>query len=82
MITLNEIYNAAVRRIVKRSFKFWQRLGVHVTPNHFYEPIPDTRMLKDDLFEKKSELVGIKINEKEQLELLSFFQQRFKNEYE
>ena len=82
MLTPSEIYHAVVRLVLRKSFRFWQRLGFHITPNHFYQPIPDTRMLKDELFEKKSEMGGIKINEKEQLELLSFFQQRFKNEYD
>lgn len=78
---INKIYNALLRRIIKKTFLFWQSLGVHITPNHFYEPIPDTRTLKDDLWLKHSELIGIDINEKKQLELLSFFVSKFKNEY-
>jgi len=70
------------KRIIKMMFLFWQRLGFHITPNHFYEPIPDTRTLKDDLWSKHSELVGIGLNEKKQLELLSLFVSKFKNEYD
>jgi len=29
----------------RRSFELFQRLGIHVTPNHFYSPVPDTREL-------------------------------------
>lgn len=57
-------------------------MGFHITPNSFYQPIPDTRRLKDDLWSKHSELVGIDINERKQLELLSLFASKFKAEYE
>lgn len=68
--------------LIKRSFLIWQRLGFHVTPNHFYEPIPDTRTLKDELWSKRSEMVGIEISEPEQIRLLSEFSAKFKGEYE
>lgn len=50
-------YNAALRRFTNKTFLFWQRLGVHVTPNHFDQPIPDTRTLKDDLWSRHSDLL-------------------------
>lgn len=68
--------------IFKKLFPLWQSLGFHVTRNHFYQPIPDTRTLKDDLWQKQSELVGIDLNEKEQINLLSLFSSSFKQEYE
>ena len=68
--------------IFKKLFTLWERLGFHITINHFYEPIPDTRTLKDDLWEKQSELVGIGMNEKSQIDLLSLFSSKFKKEYE
>ena len=30
----------------QKTFELFQRFGVHVVPNHFYSPIPDTRGLK------------------------------------
>ena len=68
--------------IFKKLFTLWEKLGFHITRNHFYEPIPDTRMLKDDLWQKPSELVGIDINEESQINLLSMFSSEFKEEYE
>ncbi len=65
----------------KTLFDFWQSRGCHITPVHFYEPIPDTRTLSDELWLKHSGLAGIDINEKKQLELLSLFV-KFKREYE
>ena len=65
-----------------KTFSLCQRLGFHVTPNSFYHPVPDTRKLKEDLWSKRSELAGIDLNEQKQLELLSLFVSKFKNEYE
>lgn len=66
----------------KRFFRLWENGGYHVTPVHFYEPIPDTRTLKDDLWNKNSKLVGIDINEEFQIKLLFSFFSQFKEEYE
>lgn len=82
MKKISKIYNGALRRIIKKSFLIWERLGFHITPNHFYEPIPDTRTLKADLWQKQSELVGIDINKEGQINLLSQFSFKFKEEYE
>ncbi len=58
-----------------------QKLGIHLVENHFYEPIPDTRKLNESLWRNNSEMIGLNINEKKQLELLSFFSARYKQEY-
>jgi hypothetical protein len=63
-------------------FRLWESKGYHVTSTHFSSPIPDTRTLKDDLWTKLSELVGIDINEEGQVSLLSQFSSQFKEEYE
>lgn len=66
----------------RKLFPYWEKFGFHITRNHFYQPIPDTRTLKDDLWQKKSELIGIDINEEDQITLLSLFSSKFKEEYE
>jgi len=66
----------------KRFFHFWEDKGYHITPVHFYEPIPDTRTLRDDIWLKQSELIGIDINEQGQIDLLRKFSSQFKDEYE
>lgn len=82
MKKISKIYNGGLRRIIKKSFPIWERLGFHITPNHFYEPIPDTRTLKNELWLKQSQLVGIDINEESMINLLSKFSSKFKDEYE
>ena len=72
------------RRIMRnrRFFPLWQEHGYHVTPVHHYQPIPDTRTLRDDLWCRPSQLVGIDMNEARQLELLATFSSKFKAEYD
>ena len=79
-----KMYVPLLRRLIlnTKTFLLCQRLGFHVTPNHFYQPIPDTTKLKDDLWSKHSELAGIDLNEQKQLELLSLFESKLKKEYE
>jgi len=54
-----------------RFFELYQRRGVHITPVHFYQPVPDTRELeKSGLWDRHSELPGIDLRLPEQVELL------------
>ena len=79
---IGKAYSIALGVLIKRSFPIWQRLGFHVTRNHYYEPVPDTRTLKDETWSRHSEMVGMETNEQEQVRLLSGFSARFKGEYE
>jgi len=63
-------------------FGFWQERGFHVTPVHFYQPIPDTRSLPESLWEKPSDLPGVDLNVAKQLELLREVFPRFRAEYD
>ena len=54
---ITQIYNLIIRLLLKNTFTFWQKLGFHITPNHYYQPIPDTRTLKDDLWQKNQSLL-------------------------
>jgi hypothetical protein len=63
-------------------FPVWERHGFHVTPVHFYQPIPDTQSLPHKLWDQPSELVGIDMNDSVQLDLLRNRFPRFRGEYE
>ncbi len=54
----------------KRYFRQWEKAGYHVTPNHFFFPIPNSEALTDGLWERESELVGVNMNPTDQLGLL------------
>jgi predicted O-methyltransferase YrrM len=64
-----------------RVFKVLERLGVHLTPNHFYFPIPDTGRLPASLWSVESELAGLDLRLGAQLSLLDELV-RFRGEYE
>ena len=68
--------------LFKRIFPLAQSLGFHVTRNHHYEPVPDTRSLKDELWQQYSELAGIQMNETKQLDWLSVCLSKYKAEYD
>ena len=63
-------------------FRRWERRGFHVTPVHFYQPIPDTRSLPETLWTHPSDLAGVEMNETTQLELLREHIPKFRDEYE
>jgi hypothetical protein len=62
-------------------FLNWESHGFHVTPVHFYEPIPNTQCLPETLWSQPSELPGINMNDSIQLELLQTHFTKFQDEY-
>ena len=63
-------------------FAAWERIGFHVTPVHFYQPIPDTQSLPETLWNRPSKLVGVHMNDAVQLDLLRDGFPKFRDEYE
>lgn len=63
-------------------FRRFERHGVHVTPVHFYSPIPDTAQLGDHIWQKESGLIGVDMNDEMQLHLVSEIFPQFRDEYE
>jgi len=79
---LRWLYHSALRGFARYSFPVWQSLGIHLTPVHYYQPVPDTRTLTDSIWEQRSELVGLDLNEQTQLTLLDEFSRVWRMEYE
>ena len=67
---------------IRELFQNWEKHGFHVTPVHFYQPIPDTQSLPETLWERPSELVGIDMNDVMQLDLLRNHFPRFREQYQ
>ena len=63
-------------------FRLWEEHGFHVTPVHYYSPIPDSQHLDPDIWDRPSELPGIDLNSTMQLYLLHEVFPRFRSEYE
>lgn len=51
-----------LRFFLSRTFRVWEYFGIHVTPDHFYSPIPSLKELDHKLFDTRSECVGIDWN--------------------
>ena len=62
-------------------FQNWERHGFHVTPVHFYQPIPDTQSLPETFWNRPSELPGINMNDAMQLDLLRNHFPKFRREH-
>ena len=82
MGTFNWLKKSLLRKIAKSLYLFFERLGLHITPNHYYMPIPDSRDLTEAVFRRRTEMHGLEIDELGQLELLDNFVQLYKREYE
>jgi hypothetical protein len=67
---------------VRELFQDWERHGFHVTPVHFYQPIPDTQSLPETVWSRPSKLVGIDMNDSVQLDFLRKHFPKFRDEYE
>jgi len=54
-----------------RNFTLWQSKGYHITPVHFYSPIPDTRDLRSSkIWDEEKEMIGVDMKPGSQLRLL------------
>lgn len=73
-------YARALRFLVTRSFDSLQALGVHVSLNHFYWPVPDTRELGPAFFARRSDMPGVDMNPVGQLAFLEMVRS-FRDEY-
>jgi hypothetical protein len=81
-LNLGRIYRAILKRAIRQAFPLAQRLGFHLSLNHFYEPIPDTARLSDDVWRERTEPEGVDLREKEQVLLLEAFKTSFRLEYD
>lgn len=68
---LGDRYHDVVQRAARRSFAFWERRGLHVTPVHYYQPLPDSRLISADLWPGPTAVPGIDLAENLQVALVS-----------
>jgi hypothetical protein len=69
VLGIPRVQSAIVRMGSLLPFEQWEKRGWHLTPNHFYSPIPDTRELGPALH-KTSDLPGIDMRDEAQQALL------------
>src|SRR5271156_931345 len=64
------------------AFKALQSMGIHLVPNHFYEPVPDTRKFPEGFWSEPSALPGIDMRDSAQVALLQGFCRQYKAEFD
>lgn len=70
-----------VQGFASRTFSFWERCGLHVTPVHFYQPIPYVAGLSKSIWNNTNDVPGVALRLEQQMKLLETFK-KFKSEYE
>jgi len=78
---MNSLAEKLIRKFCIHTWKFWERLGVHIVPNHFYFPVLDSRKLEKYDFDKEFSCEGIEFPESEMLTLLGSLKS-YAEEYE
>lgn len=68
--------------LIKKSFPLFQKFGIHITPNHYYEPIPDISNMDERLWKRETEMKGIDLNVDEQLTFVDEVCRKYKKEYD
>ncbi len=66
----------------RRYFALWQKRGIHVVKADYRSPIPDTRELSDAVFMRTTDLIGVDMNDGEQLALMNAIADTCKPEYD
>lgn len=69
-----------IRRLCLYTWRFWEWMGLHVIPNHFYWPVKDSRTLKSYDFDAEFPLDGISMNTGPMMALISTLS-KYKEEY-
>lgn len=86
MTSIRELGKAAAwrwhqSRVGRVTFNLFQAAGFHVTPNHFYSPIPDTHELDPAWFNTFGEMVGVDMRLDAQLQLIRELGEAYRSEY-
>ena len=68
-------------KALHRVFNFGEKIGVHIIPDHFYYPVPNTNALDMDLWLDTDAEIGIDFRDKQQLWLLANFSKKYVAEY-
>jgi len=67
--------------VIVSAFKTMQKIGINVTPNHFYWPIPDLAKLEKRQWPEKAMPVGVDLRMPAQLNLLQNFADKYESEW-
>ena len=63
---IRDLLKKIIGKIAISGFELWELFGLHITPDKFDYPIPSTKDLSDDIFQRKSDCIGMNWNVKGQ----------------
>jgi len=67
--------------IFDKPLPLFQKIGLNITRNYYYSPIPNINELNDNIWSNKSKLLGINIDDTSMFDFLSIFL-KYKGEYD
>ena len=76
-----QVVDQVLRPALRLAFHAGQRAGLHILPNYFYSPVPDTRTLPDELWTRQGELPGVDLREQAQVALLTELAAAYSEEF-
>jgi Methyltransferase domain len=73
--------NETVLSLMRNTFRLFQRIGITVSPNHYYWPVPDFRALEARKWPTEEEPVGLDLGFDRQLDFLQTVVPQFQGEW-
>ena len=74
--------NETAFNLMRSAFRLLQRIGISVSPNHYYWPVPDFRALEQRKWPSEDEPVGIDLNLEKQMDFLRTVVSRYQPEWQ
>ena len=74
--------NETALAVMRNVFRMFQRIGITVSPNHYYWPVPDFRELETRKWPSESETVGLDLAAERQLDFLETVVPQYQSEWE
>lgn len=74
--------NETALSLMRNAFRMFQRIGITVSPNHYYWPVPDFRALEARKWPTEEEPVGVNLAFDRQLEFLETVVPQYQAEWE
>lgn len=66
--------------LTNKSFRLFRKFGIHLTPVHYYSPIPDIRELEASHWGSRSSLIGLDMDLKGQQAIMKSIFVKYRNE--
>jgi predicted O-methyltransferase YrrM len=71
LVTFRELLQLALIYFLRKTFGLWELLGIHVTPVHYFQPIPNMRRLDERTWDRRTAAVGIDFRDEAQRAVLA-----------